>query len=116
MHTLLRVKPKRPAVNESRRASKPLSLASALDQSTPLAALMARVRDSQARFDAISPLIPAAMRPDVRPGPLDDKGWSLLAASNAAAAKLRQIVPQFEERLLQRGWQATPIRIRVQSG
>jgi hypothetical protein len=56
------------------------------------------------------------MRPDVRPGPLDDKGWSLLAASNAAAAKLRQIVPQFEERLLQRGWQATPIRIRVQSG
>lgn len=109
------MKPKRPSANES-RASKPLTLARALDQSTPLAALMARVRDSQARFDAISSLIPAPMRPDVRPGPLDDKGWSLLAASNAAAAKLRQIVPDISQQLVQKGWKPIAIRVRVQSG
>jgi hypothetical protein len=115
MHTLLRVKPKRPSANES-RASKPLTLARALDQSTPLAALMARVRDSQARFDAISALIPEPMRLDVRPGPLDDEGWSLLAASNAAAAKLRQIVPDISQQLVQNGWKPIAIRVRVQSG
>ncbi len=85
-------------------------------QSSPLASLMARVRESQARYDAISPGIPEAMRGQVKPGPIDDKGWSLLAANSAVASKLRQLLPEFEQSLLNRGWQGTPIRIRVQSG
>ena len=64
-------------------------LTAALQGSEPLAGLLHRIRQSQARLDAIAPLLPPALRQAVRPGPLDDTGWSLLVANSAAAAKLQ---------------------------
>ncbi len=77
---------------------------------------MARLRESQARYNTIRESIPETIRAHVSAGPIDERGWSLFAANGAVAAKLRQLLPQFEEILLSRGWQVTPIRIRVQSG
>lgn len=91
-----------------------LALGDALGQSTPLARLLQLARDSRERFDAISPLLPPGLREAVRPGPLDDEGWSLLAAHGAAAAKLRQLLPRLEDQLRLKGWQGTPIKVRVQ--
>jgi len=91
-------------------------LGAALDQNQALTRLLQRLQESQARFAAIHEHLPAALRDAVRPGPLDDAGWSLLAQSGAAAAKLRQLVPELEAALLQQGWQTTPIRIKVRSG
>jgi hypothetical protein len=91
------------------------ALGAALDQSDSLTRLLQRLQESQARFAAIRELLPETLRGAVRPGPLDDAGWSLLAQSGAVASKLRQMVPELEATLLGRGWPAKPIRIKVQS-
>ena len=92
--------------------SQPLSRA--LEGSAPLAQLLKRARESRARYAAVSALLPEGLREAVRPGPLDDEGWMLLAAHGAAAAKLRQLLPRLEAALLQAGWQGTPIKVRIQ--
>jgi Dna[CI] antecedent, DciA len=92
-----------------------LSLGAALDQNQALGRLLQRLQESRARFATVRELLPEHLRDQVRPGPLDDAGWSLLAPSGAAASKLRQLVPALEARLLEQGWQPTPIRIKVQA-
>ena len=92
-----------------------MRLAQALQRSEPLARLGQLLRDSAARFDAIRPCLPAALAPHVKPGPVDDLGWSLLAANASVAAKLRQLQPRLEEVLRDRGWQVSAIRVKVQS-
>ena len=72
--------------------------------------------DSTARFEAIRGSLPAAMAAHVKPGPVDDAGWSLLVANASVAAKLRQLQPRLEEILRERGWQVIAIRVKVQSG
>jgi hypothetical protein len=90
-----------------------LALADALEQSQPLAKLLERLQQSQARFAAIREHLPDILRDQVRPGPIDDAGWSLLAPSGAVASKLRQLLPELQAVLIAQGWPETPIRIRV---
>lgn len=89
-------------------------LASALDRCEPLALLLRRLAEAQAHYGTIAPLLPPPLRADVRPGPVDGDCWTLLAAHNAAAAKLRQMLPLLLQRLQAGGWQGTSIRVRVQ--
>ena len=90
-----------------------LPLSTALGRSEPLAALLKRLRESQARFAAIKPLLPEALRAAVNPGPLDDSAWVLLAANASAAAKLRQMVPALQAALLAAGWAGPDIKVKV---
>lgn len=90
-----------------------LALGTALAQSQPLARLLRRLEESRARFNTIREHLPDVLREQVRPGPLDDAGWSLLVPNGAAASKLRQLVPVLEAALLAKGWAAVPVRIRV---
>jgi len=92
-----------------------LALADALKRSAPLAHLRERLQDSNARYAAILSVLPPALAPHVKPGPVDDEGWTLLTANASVAAKLRQLEPRLQEVLRQRGWQVNPIRIKVQS-
>jgi hypothetical protein len=69
---------------------------------------------NSARLGAIVPLLPAPLRDQVCAGPVDEAGWSLLAPTPAAAAKLRQLRPRLEQALLAAGWQVSAIRIKVQ--
>jgi len=92
-----------------------MPVAEALRRSTPLALLRARLQDSNDRFEAIRASLPAALVPHLAPGPVDEEGWTVLAANTAVAAKLRQLTPRLEAALQQRGWQVSAIRIRVQS-
>jgi hypothetical protein len=89
------------------------SLGSALDQSTPLGLLLQRLEESRARFAAIEEQLPASLRTEVRPGPLDEAGWSLLVPGGAAAAKLRQLLPALQAAMDRQGWPPRPIRVRV---
>jgi hypothetical protein len=100
----------------SRRVFSPgtLALGEALDHSIPLGVLLARVQASRQRFECLRPLLPAELAAVVRPGPLDDKGWTLLADSNAAAAKLRQSLPTFRDALLAAGLAVAELRVKVQ--
>ena len=88
-------------------------LSTALERSEPLSALLKRLRESQARFAAVKPLLPEALRAAVTAGPLDDSAWVLLAANASAAAKLRQMVPELQTALVAAGWTGPDIRIKV---
>ena len=90
-----------------------LAIGQALAASAPLAMLSQRMRESQDRLAAITPLLPPAMRASVRAGPIDETGWSLLASSNAVAAKLRQMLPALEAHLRTCGWDGPPLRVKL---
>ena len=90
-----------------------LPVAEAMRSSQPLSRLVDRLRESNAMLASILPLLPATLAASVRAGPLDEAGWSLLGANAAVAAKLRQLVPRFEERLRERGHAVAAIRIKV---
>jgi len=92
------------------------ALGAALDQSQPLTRLLQRLQESRARFDALREHLPDGLRAEVRPGPLDEAGWTLLVPGGAAAAKLRQLRPALEAALQSSGFAPLPIRVRVQAG
>jgi hypothetical protein len=94
-------------------AAAAVPLGDAMRDSPALGRLSERLRESNAMLAAISPLLPPALAPGVRAGPVDDEGWSLLCANAAVAAKLRQLVPHLEERLRDKGHAAASIRIKV---
>lgn len=99
----------------SRQTQAPtLKMATALDRSEPLGLLLRRLQQARALFETISPLLPPALRADVRPGPVDGDAWTLLAAHTPAAAKVRQMLPLLLQRLQAEGWQGTSIKVRVQ--
>lgn len=91
-----------------------MRLQQALQHSESMARLMQLMRESTARFEAIRGSLPAPLLLHVKPGPVDDTGWSLLAANASVAAKLRQLQPRLEAVLLEGGWASSVIRVRVQ--
>jgi hypothetical protein len=107
---LLPVKPKTSPVTPNA-----LRIEEALSRSAPLAHLQRLLQESNARFDAVRNCLPPTLALHVKPGPVDDEGWSLLAANSAVASKLRQLLPRMEQTLHARGWQVTAIRVKVQS-
>ncbi len=94
----------------------PVSLQQAADESPTLARLAQLARESAEQLRAVEPLIPPALRAAVRPGPIDGASWCLLVDGNAAAAKLRQVLPALVDRLRDRGSAVTSIRLKVQVG
>ena len=90
-------------------------IAQAMARSAPLSALVQRLRASQARLDAVLPLLPAAMHAHVKAGPIDETGWTLLVTNNAVSAKLRQLLPALEAHLRAQGWAGPPVRLKLLS-
>jgi hypothetical protein len=94
----------------------PVTLHQAAENSPTLARLTQLARESGERLKAVESLIPAPLRSSVRAGPIDETGWCLLVDNNAAAAKLRQVVPALLSCLRDRGWEVNSIRLKVQTG
>lgn len=92
---------------------RPLTIGAAMDQSVPLARLLERLRESQARLAASQAMLPPALRAHVRAGPVDEEGWTLLAGNPAVAAKLRHLLPLLEQGLAEQGFAARPLKVRV---
>ncbi|MCK6425240.1 MAG: DciA family protein [Burkholderiaceae bacterium] len=86
-----------------------------LEQCEPLLRLQQRLAAAHARMEAIRALLPSGLAPFVKPGPVEDSGWTLFATGPAVAAKLRQMQPLLETALRQQGFEVSSIRIRVQS-
>jgi len=93
-----------------------IRLEQALRQSSALVRLQELMRESKARFEAIRTCLPVTLAAHIQPGPVDDDGWSLIAANASVAAKLRQLQPRLEDALRDRGWKVTAIRVKVQPG
>ncbi len=84
-----------------RHAPTPLarSLSEALQAAPTVAGVLAGHREAQACYALIEPLLPSGLASQLRPGPLQDGTWTLFAAGNASAAKVRQLLPRLAERL-----------------
>lgn len=93
-----------------------ITLEEAAQDSPTLARLAELARDSSARLKAVESLIPVTLRSAVRAGPVEGASWCLLVDNNAAAAKLRQVLPALQSHLRSRGWEVTSIRLKVQIG
>jgi hypothetical protein len=78
--------------------------------------LLQRLKASEACLDVVRTCLPPAMAAHVKAGPLDDEGWTLLAANSAVSAKLRQLQPRLVEALAENGLKVNAIRVRIQSG
>ncbi|MFD0669063.1 hypothetical protein ACT80S_15185 [Ramlibacter sp. MAHUQ-53] len=100
---------------ERHRIHQPVTLLQAAESSPTLAGLAALARESGERLKAVEPLIPPPLRAVVQAGPIEGSGWCLLVRGNAAAAKLRQLLPALAARLRQRGWDVQTIRLKVQA-
>lgn len=100
-------------VNTTRRLPQALTIHQAAESSPSLARLTELVQESNDRLKAIESLLPVGLRPDVKAGPIDGESWCLLVSSNAAAAKIRQLIPLIQARLLGKGWKVTSIRLKI---
>ena len=96
------------------RKARSVTLLQATEASPTLARLAELTRDSTARLKAVESLIPATLRAAVRAGPVDATQWCLLLDNNAAAAKMRQLLPALEAHLRAKGWENRSIRLKVQ--
>ncbi len=92
-----------------------ITLQQATQDSPTLSALTSLTRDSSARLRAIEKLIPPGLRPHLQAGPIDGASWCLLVRGNAAAAKVRQLLPAFEAHLRTKGWEVNVIRLKIQT-
>lgn len=91
-----------------------VTLLQASRDSPTLAKLIDLSRDSVARLKAIEPLIPGALRSAIKAGPIEGTVWCLILDNNAAAAKVRQLLPTLAAHLRVKGWEVNSIRLKVQ--
>lgn len=96
------------------RRHQAVSILQASQDSPTFARLTELTRDSVARLRAVEFLIPAPLRASVTAGPIDGPVWCLILNNNAAAAKIRQLVPSFQSHLRVKGWDVDSIRLKVQ--
>ena len=91
------------------------SLLQAAQDSPTLSQLTVLMRESSQRLKALHVLIPPALRTAIQAGPIEGADWCLLVSSNAAAAKLRQMVPALLAHLRSQGHEVQTIRLKVLS-
>jgi hypothetical protein len=84
-----------------------------MDQAPTLAHLASRARQSQDCLQAVSALLPPAMRSGVQAGNLEEGQWCLLASNHAIAAKLRHLSPMLLAHLRTQGAPVQDIRIKI---
>ncbi|HEX2012607.1 MAG TPA: hypothetical protein VJN44_16900 [Roseateles sp.] len=97
----------------SKAVPDPLPIGSALAQHQGLARLGVLLQESNRRMAIVGVALPGAMRRFVQAGPIDEEGWTLLAANAAVAAKLRQLQPRLLELLAEQGIPPAKLRIKV---
>lgn len=90
-----------------------MSLQQAVKASPALAHLSELIRTSKEMLSTVLPLLPVGIRQTVQPGPLDGGEWWLLVDNSASANKMRQLLPNIQKALGQRGYAVTTIHIKI---
>lgn len=91
-----------------------VTLLEASHDSPTLARLLDLASESVARLKAIDLLIPHSLRSTIKAGPIEGQVWCLILDNNAAASKIRQLLPAFAAHLRTKGWDVNSIRLKVQ--
>ncbi|MDR0274088.1 MAG: DUF721 domain-containing protein [Burkholderiaceae bacterium] len=94
-------------------APRSMPLRQAMDEAPTLARLAAVARQSQARLQIARTLVPPELGAQLKAGALEDGVWTLLAPHSAAAAKLRQLLPQLVLTLEHADLAVQNIRVKV---
>lgn len=92
-----------------------VSLEQAAQSSPTLSQLVRQAREANARMKAIEPLLPPGLRNSIQPGPIQGSTWSLILKNNAAASKVRYLLPALEAHLRTKGWDVAHIQLKVLS-
>ncbi|HEY4082885.1 MAG TPA: hypothetical protein VGM81_19550 [Burkholderiaceae bacterium] len=103
-----------PSLSPPRSVPDPLPIGDALRLHEGLARLGWLMQESRRRLDLVTPALPGAMSRFVQAGPVDEEGWTLLAANAAVAAKLRHLLPRLEQMLEAGGARPPKVRVKVQ--
>jgi hypothetical protein len=90
-----------------------VTLMQAAQESPSLARLTELTRESSLRLKTLHTLIPAPLRSAIQAGPIEGSEWCLLVSSNAAAAKLRQMLPALLAHLNSHGHAVEKIRLKI---
>jgi hypothetical protein len=90
-----------------------VALSEALQSNPTLGSLLQRWRVAQQCMQAASVVLGAQLAPSLRPGPVEDSQWTLLASSGTAASKARQLLPRITEAVKSLGLGVETVRIRV---
>ncbi len=85
-----------------------------LQSSSLLAQLRFHMAQSQARLQAILPLLPAPLRPLVKAAGLEDGVWYVLCPNAAVATKLRQLQPRLLAHLQDAGLPTKELRFKIE--
>ena len=96
------------------RRNHAVTLLQATRESETLSRLLDLASESAARLQSIQSLLPIYLRASVHPGPIEGPVWCLLLDGNAAAAKIKQLLPALEAHLRSKGWDVKSIRLKVQ--
>ncbi len=97
------------------RRNHAISLLQATQESETLSRLCGLATESAQRLKSIESLLPGYLRTAVHPGPIEGSVWCLLLDNNAAAAKIKQLLPSLLAHLRSKGWEVSAIRVKVQS-
>jgi hypothetical protein len=95
------------------RRNHAITLLQATQESETLSRLCDLATESALRLKSIQSLIPISLRACVHPGPIEGPVWCLLLDNNAAAAKIKQLLPALEAHLRSKGWEVNAIRLKV---
>ena len=91
----------------------PVDIGAAMARHQGLARLGLLMQESNRRLAIVGVALPGALKRFVKAGPIDEEGWTLLAANAAVAAKLRQLQPRLLELLAEQGIPDGKLRIKV---
>jgi hypothetical protein len=97
----------------SRNLPPPRNLDRAIESSSTLAGLLSGHRRSQACMRTVRNALPHPLHELVRAGPIEEGVWTLFAQHAAAAAKLRQILPNLLEGLRAIAPDIKEIRVKI---
>ena len=90
-----------------------VTLMEAAQESPGLARLTELTRESSLRLKTLQTLIPGPLQNAIQAGPIEGSEWCLLVNSNAAAAKLRQMLPALQAHLKSHGYCVEKIRLKI---
>ena len=91
------------------------SVMDAIGQSDTLSGMLHQHSRSQLYLRSIETLLPPGLIDQLLPGPLEDGVWCVLVKHNAAAAKLRQLLPALSAHLRTKGHDVQQVRIKLMS-
>lgn len=95
------------------RRNRSVSLNQAAQESPVLGEMLQKVQFSRQCANCIADLVPPTLRAALAYGVVEEGRWYILAQNSAAAAKARQLLPMWLERLQKQGFAVQQIRLRL---